>query len=402
MASDLIPPVPDDTSLNFIIRNWLFKMRRNVNQFVVDISTLVAKIATAISPTNPLTSSNISTYVNTQTISNTYVADATLTGTKLVNGTITGTQIANTTITDSNIVNSTITGGKIANATITDANISSLNADKITAGSIRGININAASHTTKGTYLTAATVGADTTVTVKDTSDFPASGTAVVFDTTNDRDQFTYTGKTGTTFTGCSGVLAHNNRSTIVPLAKCITIDDNVNEMRFLADRGDGTIEELISAGLYSPGGFTSLLRVGSTSTGTSLYGITAYSDSGTAITGSSVSLIGVNGISSTSTGVSGTGGGANPGVKAENLSTGPALSCFTSTGYAGVFNGNSTKGHIRMPPLAGRPSDKSDGNLAVIYTTGGTTDNRTATPKLMIADGTNWRLVEDYTVWAG
>ncbi|MDE1868211.1 MAG: hypothetical protein KGI08_10950, partial [Thaumarchaeota archaeon] len=57
------------------------------------------------------------------------------------------------------------------------------------------------------TTLTSATVGGDVTVYVGDTSQFPTSGT-VQIGTDGSTNLFTYTGKTSTSFTGCSGVLA--------------------------------------------------------------------------------------------------------------------------------------------------------------------------------------------------
>lgn len=341
MAADLIPPVPDDQSLGFIMRNWLFKMRRNVNQFVVDISTLVAQIATAITPSNPLTTSNISTYVNQDTIDGDY----------LVN----------------------------------------INADKINAGAIRGINVNAAAHTTRGSYLTAATTSGDTTVNVKDTTDFATSGTAIVFDTTNDRDQFTYTGKTSTTLTGCSGVLAHTNGATIVPLAESMTIDKLTNEMRFYGDRGDGTVEELASIGINSVGGDSFVSIFGTTNSGNSKAGIF----------GGSYSLYGVYGISNLSYGVSGQST-SGVGVIGVSSSTGIGVQASSSSGWPLYLNGNATKGHFGMGILPGRPSNKTAGNFAMMYTTGGSTDARTGTPRLMYADGTDWRLVSDDTIWTG
>lgn len=391
MAADLIPPVPDDPSFGFVLKNWLFKMRRNVNQFVIDISTLVAEIAAAISPTNPLTSSNISTYVNTQTISNTYVVDGTLTGTKIASATITGSNIAGTTISDSNIVNATITGGKIANATITDGNIASLNADKITAGAIRGINVNSSSHTTVGSYLTSAVTGGDTTVNVKDTTDFPASGTAVVFDTTNDKDQFTYTGKTATTLTGCSGVLSHTNGATIIPLIESMTIDKFTNEMRFYGNRGDGTIEEMCSIGISLLGSDNFVGIFGSSSAGSSRAGVWGGSYSTYGIFGNSVLSIGVFG--QTSDGI---------GIQGQSVSAGIGILGSSSTGTPLQLNGNTTKGHFNLDILSGRPTNVSAGNFAMMYTTGGSTDARTNTPRLMYADGTDWRKVSDDTIWTG
>lgn len=340
MAADLIPPVPDDQSLNFIMRNWLFKMRRNVNQFVVDISTLVTEIATAITPSNPLTTSNISSYVNTDTIDGTY----------LVN----------------------------------------INADKINAGAIRGINVNASAHTTRGSYLTAATTSGDTTVNVKDTTDFASSGTAIIIDPANDRDSFTYTGKTATTLTGCSGVGTHgNNQNTIVPLTSVMVIDKNSNEMRFYGNRGDAVNEELGSVGITANGSDTVIGKFGSNNSGCTHIGVLGLAYSNVGVSGVSNSLAGVQGQSATDVGVKGIST-SNSGVYG-----------FSTSGFGAEFLGNATRGHIGLTPLAGRPSNRS-ASIAMIYTTGGSTDARTGTPRLMYADGTDWRLVSDDTVWTG
>ncbi len=66
------------------------------------------------------------------------------------------------------------------------------------------------------------------------------------------------------------------------------------------------------------------------------------------------------------------------------------------------VFDGNTKYGSMAWTPLAGRPSDRTAGQVAMIYTTGGSTDARTATPRPMYADGTDWRKFSDDTVWTG
>ncbi len=66
------------------------------------------------------------------------------------------------------------------------------------------------------------------------------------------------------------------------------------------------------------------------------------------------------------------------------------------------TFSGNSVYGSLRLPPLAGRPSNRTAGQIAMIYTTGGSADNRTATPRPMYTDGTDWRKFVDDTVWTG
>lgn len=349
--ADLIPPVPDDGNVSFILKNWLFKVRRNLNQFASDIASILVDLTKVISTTNPLTVANISSYVTGSPISSGY--------------------------------------------------ISSVNADTINAGSIRGINVNAASHTTKGSFFTVAPAAADTTVTLHNTTDFSSSGgTVVVFDTTNDGDIFTYTGKTGTTLTGCSGVLAHNNGATVVPTInngtgqKSLTIDDNVNEMRFWGDRGDGTYEQLASIGITQVGSDFIIGKFGSLNATNSRWAIGAYSYSGNAIYGES----------STNNGGSFKTAGSAAAVVGTNTSSGVAVSADTTsgTGSALLLSGNGTEGALKFGVRNGRPTNKTNGCLAIINTTGGSADNRTATPKLMIADGTDWRLVEDYTIWTG
>lgn len=259
-------------------------------------------------------------------------------------------------------------------------------------------------YSTKGSYLRAATTAAQTTVFLNDTSMFPASGTAVVFDTTNDRDEFTYTGKTNESLTGVSGILAHNIRATVIPKEKSMTISSSVNEMRFYGDRGDGTIEELAAIGVNTSGGDTVVGFFGSGNSGNSRVAVLGKSYSSVGVAGTSVTgIAGQFSTASTSqAGCYGTNTSTGPGVFGNNDSSGYGVFARSSTGYPIGTNGNTTVGHAFFNPLAGRPSTRTAGGLAVIYTTGGSADARTATPKLMIADGTDWRLVEDYSIWTG
>jgi hypothetical protein len=158
---------------------------------------------------------------------------------------------------------------------VQDVDVVNLSADKLNAGCIRGINVTAASHLTKGSYLTAACSGGDGTVYLKDTSDFASSGSGQIIDSTNDRDAFSWTGKTSNSLTGCSSVLAHGSGATVIPLVKGMAIDSNTNEMRFFGDRGDGTIEELASVGISTSGSDTRIISVGSGNvTRTAVYGV--------------------------------------------------------------------------------------------------------------------------------
>jgi hypothetical protein len=311
------------------------------------------------------------------------IGDAQVTTAKIVDANITTAKIADANITTAKIANLAVTAAQIANATITDAQVASLNADKITAGAIRGINVNAASHTTVGSYLTTAASAADTTLNVKDTTDFPASGSAVFLDTTNDRDAITYTGKTATTLTGCSGVLAHNNGATIVPLQKAMVIDRATNEMRFFGDRGDGTVEELAAVGITSSGGDNIIAQFGSQNSGNGRVGVR----------GMSYSSYGVQGFSTTSYGGLFTSASGAASVLADS---------FLGSGFGLYARGNATSAPIGAAVLVGRPTSPASGSFAFVNTTGGSTDNRTGTPRWIFADGTDWRYVHDNSVFTG
>lgn len=63
--------------------------------------------------------------------------------------------------------------------------------------------------------LTSACSAAAGTLNVRTTADFPASGVGVIRDSSNDGDLFSWAGKTATTLTGCTGVLAHTIGATV-------------------------------------------------------------------------------------------------------------------------------------------------------------------------------------------
>lgn len=334
----------------------------------------------------------------------------------------------------------------IADAAIGSAHIGSLNADVITSGSVRGISVVSATHATQGSYLTALALLAATTLTLKDTSDFHASGgTCHVMDTTNDRDVFTYTGKTTTTLTGCSGVLAHNSGAFIIPVItnsvhqKIVALDKQTNELRFWGDRGDGTTEELASIGVTGFSSDSVVGQFGSINSGASRIGVVGQSYSaqgGVFSSQTDAGLVGSAGSSGVGFGVFGTTatvGGAGvygaPGYPYSLVGPPSTVAAYgvrgdaTHSAYAGVYGGgtdatgvwgsasagwggrfdaNATKGSVYMPVRAGRPTDRTVGSVYVGYTTGGSTDARTLTPRLMVADGTNWRQVHDDSVFAG
>lgn len=317
------------------------------------------------------------------------IADANITGAKIANATITTAHIGTAQITSALIADANITTAKIGDAQITNIKISDLSADKINAGAIRGINVNASSHTTKGSYLTSAPGGGATTLNVKDTTDFAASGSGFIIDTSNDRDAFTYTGKTSTTLTGCSGVLAHNNGATVVPATKGIVLDAPTNEARFYGDRGDGTIEELASIGIVS---VVSDVYVGVFGSLTS----TRYG-----VLGSSLDKAALRGMTVDGYGVSVTASGSGTGVLSTSIN-GRGIDAASGTDVPVYIQANATKGHLTLFPLTGRPSNRGVGQVAMINTTGGTTDSRTGTPRLFYTDGTNWLNVHDNNTFGG
>lgn len=215
-------------------------------------------------------------------------------------------------------------------ASITDAQIASLNAGKITAGVIRSINSFSSTFGTKGSNLTQATVGSDTTVYVENAVDFPSSGSAQIIDTTNDRNTFTYTGTTPTSLTGCSGVLAHNNLAVVVPMVSNALLSQTRNQVRIFGDIGNYTIEEIITTNDLTYGG--AILKAGSSTAGANSVGIRGISNSSFGVYGQSISSYGGYFTSDSLTGLYASGGGTNPGIY--------------GTGYIGAhFHSNNVSG---------------------------------------------------------
>lgn len=276
----------------------------------------------------------------------------------------------------------------------------SLSADQVTTGALRGISVNAGTFATRGSYFTVAPALNATTVTLKDTTDFHSSGgTVYVVDTTNDENTFTYTGKTATTLTGCVGVLAHNNGAYAIPLinngvgVRSIFIDAATNDIRVIDDIGGGTFGRTVLIGPASATyGANAVFGRTDTSTAPRI-GITGYSYNNAGVRGHAsgvTSAIGVFGSADNGYGVRGYSN-SSYGVYGESTAS-----------FSGYFESNDTCGNIRLPPRSGRPTNRTAGSFAVIYTAGGTVDARTSTPYLMMADGTNWRLVENGTIWNG
>ena len=276
------------------------------------------------------------------------------------------------------------TAAPITAAQILIPTISEISSDlgDINAGSIRGVCITAGAHITTGSFLNNSTSGGDTTVNVRNTDDFPSSGSAWIIDSINDRDSISYTGKTDTELTGCTGVLSHNAGATIMPAAKGMVIDAKTNEMRYYGDRGDGQFAELGAIGV-TPDGTVASFGSGASS----LCGLVAV---GGAI-GGYAAAYGVHGIATQGIGVVGSSGLYGAGVYG-----------FSTEGPGGRFAGNARKGNLELVTLAGRPTNRDATQIVAIYTTGGTTDARTATSRLFYSDGTDWRYIHDNAIFTG
>ena len=177
-----------------------------------------------------------------------------------------------------------------------------------TTGTIRATNgifsghVSASAFYTSGSHLTQAYSTSDSPNTVLhllDTSDFSSSGSGYIIDSSNNLDYFNWTGKTSTTFTGCSGLLDHNSGAVVVA-NESIVISYATNELYFFGDRGDGTVAYLGriggSTGSTSNGYFGSIFNnnYGLRSYTGGGYGILGSAQSGNAIWGSSVSGYGI------------------------------------------------------------------------------------------------------------
>lgn len=204
----------------------------------------------------------------------------------------------------------------------------SLNADDITSGLLTARTMQ-----TKGSQLTQATNAGDSTIYVADTTDFPSSGVGWISDTTVD--EFTYTGKTGTTLTGCSGVLTHSAGLPVGGQFKRMILSALDNEMHFFGDRGDGTIVELASIGIKVDGSDTIIGYFGKSS-GSSRVGVAGVSDSYHGVFGWSNSSHGVHGYSESDVAVYGNSP-TNIGVYGRSVSD---TGVWGDGYYGGYFSG--------------------------------------------------------------
>lgn len=222
-------------------------------------------------------------------------------------------------------------------------------------GTVKAGHVRSSSFSTMGSHVTSAVSEAAETINVFDASSFPASGAGAFMDTTNDRNEFIYTGKTATTLTGCSGVLAHNSGSTIFPMVKGVVIDAVVGEIRFFADLGGAYewITEAASIGITT-GAFGDGTIVGRSFDGQAIIGhdlgdgigVTGLSDNaGSGVYGESV--VGEGGLFTSTTGP-GCYGVSDSGNGVQGVSTSGVGGSFSSTDSYGVNAASTDSNGLR------------------------------------------------------
>jgi len=222
-----------------------------------------------------------------EVIESAYIKDAAITNAKIASldagkittGTLDASQINVTNLNANNITVGTINGQRIADGAIsttkiadnavTNAKISSLDAGKITtgylnanriaAGSITADKINATSLSAISANLGTVTSGhlkstnlgnstavltqpcdaGATTIYVDDTSNFPSSGTILMFNSSQHTSiSVTYTSKTATSFTGCSGIsYPFVINDIVVPaIGNCLFYFNNASSLYYVVD----------------------------------------------------------------------------------------------------------------------------------------------------------------------
>lgn len=291
-----------------------------------------------------------------------------------------------------------IDGDLVVDGTIiADAlNVAELSAITANLGTITAGQIASPLFYSSGSHCPSSTGAAATTVTVFDASGFSTSGSGYFTDSTNDNNAFSWTGKSGNDLTGCTGVLAHNAGAVVTEAQNIVTFGDN-NEMYFYGDRGDGTVERLVSIGItqdgsdYIVGDFGSLnsgnARLGVRGRSYSYYGVYGRSEDGTGVYGRTNQNSGGGAY-----GVQGIGDGANV------LNVGVFGS--SDSGYGGRFHADTSgaKASMRLSSvLSGAPTGAALAG-SLIVPSGGTE----AGQLFYNRDGSaNWVRLDNTYAWA-
>lgn len=334
----------------------------------------------------------------------------------IVDGAITATKIAANAIAvgTAAIQNGAIVNAMIGDAQITSAKIVSLAASKIIAGSIAvGEYIQSSDFVTgvSGWRLggNTAELGAGNirgTLLANQIAAWSISaGRAIIADgTITDAKIETLTASKITTGTLTGQTLTGGVIQTASSGQRVVLNESGSNEARFYGDRGDGTIVLLASIGVNTTAyGDPIVGYFGSPHSANLKSSVYAEAYWAAAVVASSQAGNGINAFSTSANAVSAISSGTQASVYASTGGSGSGVSAGSLTGYGGEFRGNLTSGSLMLTPLAGRPSNRAAGQLAMINTSGGTTDNRTGAPYLMMTNGDGqWRFTVDMSVFSG
>jgi len=230
---------------------------------------------------------------------------------------------------------------------------------------------------TSGSHAPNASSANAASLTIADTTDFASSGTnkAIVINSQNNLDVFTYTGKSTTTgegnltgipTSGSNALLAHGAMAVIVPTQlstdKSIVIDESNNEMYVIGNRGDGTVEMLCSIGQRLDGSDWVVGDFGSLSLSSARLALRARTGTGNA---AAFWAEGIDSVAITATNTSSNGnrptqdlrnlysGALSLGAKALDVGSnnGIAVQVTSSSGYGVYGAGTLGKATVRLLP---------------------------------------------------
>lgn len=165
-----------------------------------------------------------------QLLGQAWIADAAIGSAQIIDAAILTAKINDLAVTGAKIADATIVNAKIADATITSAKIGNLAADKIVAaaGDVgllladKVVSRDYVAVPSATTLLNGALNSSATTITVDSTASFASTGSIGITNEYGGREVVYYTGKTSTTFTGCtrgregSLATAHDDNSSVI------------------------------------------------------------------------------------------------------------------------------------------------------------------------------------------
>lgn len=234
-----------------------------------------------------------------------------------------------------------------------------LSATALDAKHIRGTNVFSGVFGSKGSVLAAAAAVDATSLTLQNAADFPSSGSGWIYDWSvpalSRVDNFSWTGKSGNTLTGVSGVsVAHGSGQLVIPALPTIIVSHEGNEVMGFGDRGDGVTEPVFRLGVGTDD--ATILDLGVQNSTLRALNATRYGDDEVA----SFSRTATDPNSATSAVRVSTAGG--PGLEITGISgQGAAITTRPAAGYGALFKLNAGSEprypHIRMEPSSTSPA---------------------------------------------